>query len=301
LNAVSPYLFAKLLEVSPLGMLAVDFQEEGLPISYVNQALARMLKVAPESLIGKGLLSLAMPEPPPPEGWMLQEQLRKGESVALMLVLPASTGSAVQLRLVPLEDKNGFFSHVAGFVTPESLISAENNTPWRVASGATSKLDRLTGLPSLEDFSRSLSLSCARADSSGDSVAIIMFRVNHYELYQDTFGEPAAAAMMRLVARSIAGTLRRSTDRVARSGNGEFVVSVEGLEEAQIKALTKRIVERVRNLSIHHPKSTSSRYVSLRSSGLRADGFDSIEELFARVRESLDQSEEEALPPVPKL
>jgi PleD family two-component response regulator len=128
-----------------------------------------------------------------------------------------------------------------------------------------------------------------------------MFRVNHYELYQDTFGEPAAAAMMRLVARSIAGTLRRSTDRVARSGNGEFVVSVEGLEEAQIKALTKRIVERVRNLSIHHPKSTSSRYVSLRSSGLRADGFDSIEELFARVRESLDQSEEEALPPVPKL
>jgi PleD family two-component response regulator len=106
---------------------------------------------------------------------------------------------------------------------------------------------------------------------------------------------------MRLVARSIAGTLRRSTDRVARSGNGEFVVSVEGLEEAQIKALTKRIVERVRNLSIHHPKSTSSRYVSLRSSGLRADGFDSIDELFARVRESLDQSEEEALPPVPKL
>jgi len=300
LTALSPHLFAKLLEVSPLGMLAVDFQDEGLPISYVNLALARMLKVAPESLIGKGLLTLAMPEPPPPEGWMLQEQLRKGESVALMLVLPATTGSAVQLRLVPLEDKNGHFSHVAGFVPPESLVSAENNTPWRVASGGTSQLDRLTGLPSLEDFSRSLSLSCARADSSGDSVAIIMFRVNHYQLYQDTFGEQAAAAMMRLVARSIAGTLRRSTDRVARSGNGEFVVSVEGLEEAQILALARRIVERVHNLSIHHPKSTISRYLSLRSSGLQAEGYSSTDELFARVRQRLDQSDEQALPPIPK-
>ena len=301
MDTPSPHLFAKLLEVSPLGMLAVDFREDRLPISYINQSLARLLKVAPESLIGKGLLSLAMPEPPPPEGWMLQEQLRKGESVSLMLVLPASIGTAVQLRLVPLEDSNGRFSFVAGFVPPESLVSAENNTPWRVASGSTGMLDRLTGLPSLEDFSRSLSVSCARADSSGDSVAIIMFRVNQYQLYQDTFGEPAAAAMMRLVARSIAGTLRRASDRVARSGKGEFVVSVEGLEEAQVRALAKRIQERVQNLSIHHPKSTISRYLSLRSSSLQADGRSATEELLAGVREALDRSGVQALPPMPTL
>lgn len=301
MDSPSPHLFAKLLEVSPLGMLAVDFREDRLPICYVNQSLARMLKVAPESLIGKGLLSLAMPEPPPPEGWMLQEQLQKGESVSLMLVLPASTGTAVQLRLAPLEDKNGKFSYVAGFVPPESLVSAENNTPWRVASGSTGVLDRLTGLPSLDDFSRSLSLSCARADSSGDSVTIIMFRVNQYQLYVDTFGEQAAAAMMRLVARSIASTLRRSSDRVARSGEGEFVVSVEGLEGSQVKALANRIQERVQNLSIHHPKSTISRYLSLRSNGLPADGRSSTEELLALAREGLEQSGAQALPPIHKL
>jgi hypothetical protein len=229
LDTLSPHLAAKLLDVTPLGMLAVDFRDPNLPITYVNPALAKMLKVTPESLIGKGLLSLAMPDPPPPEGWMLQEQMQLGESVSLLLVLPASTGSEVQLRLVPLEDRNGRFSHVAGYVPPESLVSAENSTPWRVASGSTVKLDRLTGLPSLDDFSRSLSLSCARADSSGESVTVIMFRVNQYDLYQGTFGEQAAAAMMRLVARSIAAALRRSSDRVARSGRGEFVVSVEGL------------------------------------------------------------------------
>lgn len=301
MESLSPHLLGRLLDVSPLGMLAADFRDDGLPIVYVNQALADLLKVTPDSLIGKGLLSLAMPDPPPPDGWMLQEQLQLGESVSLLLVLPSSSGSDVQLRLVPLAGKGDRFSHVAGYIPPESAVAAGNSTPWRVATGSTMKLDRLTGLPSLDDFSRSLALSCAHADSSGESVSVIMLRINHYSLYQDTFGAQAAASMMRLVARSIAGILRRSSDRLARSGKGEFVLSVEGLSEQQIKALAKRIAERVRNLSIHHPKSTISRYVSIRSSALRAGGRSSVDQLFARVREKLDKAEEDQLPPVPRL
>ncbi len=301
MESLSPHLLGRLLEVSPLGMLVADFRDDGLPIVYVNQALAKMLKVTPDSLIGKGLLSLAMPDPPPPDGWMLQEQLQLGESASLLLVLPSSAGTDVQLRLVPLAGTGDRFSHVAGYIPPESLVAAGNSTPWRVATGSTVKLDRLTGLPSLDDFSRSLALSCAHADSSGESVSLIMLRVNHYNLYQDTFGAQAAASMMRLVARSIAGTLRRSSDRLARSGKGEFVLSVEGLTEAQVQALATRLAERVRNLSIHHPKSTISRYVSLRSSALRAEGDSSVEQLFARAREELDKSEKSELPPIPRL
>ncbi len=301
MESLSPHLLGRLLEVSPLGMLVADFRDEGLPIVYVNQALAKMLKVTPDSLIGKGLLSLAMPDPPPPDGWMLQEQLQLGESASLLLVLPSSAGTDVQLRLVPLAGTGDRFSHVAGYIPPESLVAAGNSTPWRVATGSTVKLDRLTGLPSLDDFSRSLALSCAHADSSGESVSLIMLRVNHYNLYQDTFGAQAAASMMRLVARSIAGTLRRSSDRLARSGKGEFVLSVEGLTEAQVQALATRLAERVRNLSIHHPKSTISRYVSLRSSALRAEGDSSVEQLFSRAREELDKSEKSELPPIPRL
>ncbi len=301
MESLSPHLLGRLLEVSPLGMLVADFRDDGLPIVYVNQALAKMLKVTPDSLIGKGLLSLAMPDPPPPDGWMLQEQLQLGESASLLLVLPSSAGTDVQLRLVPLAGTGDRFSHVAGYIPPESLVAAGNSTPWRVATGSTVKLDRLTGLPSLDDFSRSLALSCAHADSSGESVSLIMLRVNHYNLYQDTFGAQAAASMMRLVARSIAGTLRRSSDRLARSGKGEFVLSVEELTEAQVKALATRLAERVRNLSIHHPKSTISRYVSLRSSALRAEGDSSVEQLFARAREELDKSEKSELPPIPRL
>ncbi|MDH3401122.1 MAG: diguanylate cyclase [Chromatiales bacterium] len=301
MKSLSPHLLGRLLEVSPLGMLVADFRDDGLPIVYVNQALAKMLKVTPDSLIGKGLLSLAMPDPPPPDGWMLQEQLQLGESASLLLVLPSSAGTDVQLRLVPMAGTGDRFSHVAGYIPPESLVAAGNSTPWRVATGSTVKLDRLTGLPSLDDFSRSLALSCAHADSSGESVSLIMLRVNHYNLYQDTFGAQAAASMMRLVARSIAGTLRRSSDRLARSGKGEFVLSVEGLNETQVKALATRLAERVRNLSIHHPKSTISRYVSLRSSALRAEGDSSVEQLFARAREELDKSENSELPPIPRL
>ncbi len=301
MESLSPHLLGRLLEVSPLGMLVADFRDDGLPIVYVNQALAKMLKVTPDSLIGKGLLSLAMPDPPPPDGWMLQEQLQLGESASLLLVLPSSAGTDVQLRLVPLAGTGDRFSHVAGYIPPESLVAAGNSTPWRVATGSTVKLDRLTGLPSLDDFSRSLALSCAHADSSGESVSLIMLRINHYDLYQDTFGAQAAASMMRLVARSIAGTLRRSSDRLARSGKGEFVLSVEGLTEAQVQALATRLAERVRNLSIHHPKSTISRYVSLRSTALRAEGDSSVEQLFSRAREELDKSEKSELPPIPRL
>lgn len=300
MEGLSPHLLGRLLEVSPLGILAADFREPDLPIVYVSRALSELLKVSPGNLVGKGLMSLAMPEPPPPEGWMLQEQLQLGESVSLRMILPAA-GVDVELRLVPLADSNDRFSHVAGYVPAESMTAAGSGTPWRVSTGTTMKLDRLTGLPSLEDFNRGLALECARADSGSEAVSVVMLRVNHYGLYLETFGEQAAASMMRLVARSVAGTLRRANDRLARSGTGEFVISVQGLEEAEVKALVLRIAERVRNLAIHHPRSTISRYVSLRSSAVRAGGRSSGEALIQRLRTRLDETEEQDLPPIPRL
>ena len=68
---------------------------------------------------------------------MLQEQLQLGESVSLLLVLPSSAGTDVQLRLVPLAGKGDRFSHVAGYIPPESVVAAGNSTPWRVSTGST--------------------------------------------------------------------------------------------------------------------------------------------------------------------
>ena len=87
--------------------------------------------------------------------------------------------------------------------------------------------------------------------------SICMFDIDHFKVYNDTFGHPAGDKVIAAVAKTVASQLHRSTDFVARYGGEEFVAISLGDHGEKIFAHLKTIRQAVEDLHIPHDPSVS--------------------------------------------
>ncbi len=97
----------------------------------------------------------------------------------------------------------------------------------------------------------------------GRNVTLMRFEVDTWAEYQEVFGRSAADNVLRQVGRTIAAVMKRTSDVVAKCGNGEFMVLGVAMEGEAAYAFARQIVERIRSLSIHHPRSATGRFLSV--------------------------------------
>lgn len=83
--------------------------------------------------------------------------------------------------------------------------------------------DPLTGVANRRVFEKTLERELARATRSGHQVTLVMFDVDHFKSFNDTFGHQAGDDVLRGVAGAIMTTLRQF-DTAARYGGEEFAV-----------------------------------------------------------------------------
>jgi diguanylate cyclase (GGDEF)-like protein len=83
--------------------------------------------------------------------------------------------------------------------------------------------DPLTGLLNRREFDRILLEEEERARRFGDTLALVMFDVDHFKAINDFHGHPAGDAVLREIAQRVSGQVR-TVDRVARLGGEEFGV-----------------------------------------------------------------------------
>jgi diguanylate cyclase (GGDEF)-like protein len=77
------------------------------------------------------------------------------------------------------------------------------------------------------------------------------------------FGRSASDNLLRQVGRTIASVTKRASDVVARTGAGGFIVLGVSMDPAAAYAFADQIVGRLRALALHHPRSTSGRFVTV--------------------------------------
>ena len=82
-------------------------------------------------------------------------------------------------------------------------------------------------------------------------------------MYNATFGRAAGDSAIRRVSHCISGCLRRSSDVTARIEGGSLMAFAPGLDLEQALVLGQVMAERVRELRIHHPRSSVLRYISV--------------------------------------
>lgn len=88
---------------------------------------------------------------------------------------------------------------------------------------AESLTDPLTGLGNRKYFDRSFEMAVRAAQASGEPLSLLMFDIDHFKSFNDSYGHLTGDQVLRLVAMSLKQTIK-GQDITARYGGEEFVV-----------------------------------------------------------------------------
>lgn len=112
--------------------------------------------------------------------------------------------------------------------------------------------DPLTGIANRLALEEALDSEWHRSIRQGQNMALLMLDLDHFKVYNDTYGHVQGDACLRQVAQALAGTVGRAGELVARYGGEEFVVLLPNHTPEQARAVAQRIVLAVRDLRIPH-------------------------------------------------
>ncbi len=153
---------------------------------------------------------------------------------------------------------------------------------WRVAGGAAagdemhhallkakrrirdlSRDDAVTGLLNERAFRDVFEHDWAVAAREESSLAVVVFDLDEFDAYYDVFGRHATDSALRRVGQAIRRCLRRASDVAARGDKGRFLVLSHAADEANVSEFAALITQAVRELGLHHPRSSTSRFVTM--------------------------------------
>ncbi|MCP4943552.1 MAG: diguanylate cyclase, partial [Planctomycetaceae bacterium] len=129
-----------------------------------------------------------------------------------------------------------------------------------------SRDDPVTGLLNASTFREVLAHDWAIAAREESSLALVSFTLEDFDAYLDVFGRHAADSCLRRVAQAIRHCLRRASDVAARIDNDQsnrLVVLSHASEESGVTEFAAKISTAVRELGLHHPRSRTSRFVTV--------------------------------------
>ncbi len=126
-----------------------------------------------------------------------------------------------------------------------------------------SRDDPVTGLLNGRAFRDVFEHDWAVAMREKSRLALVTFRLDEFDSYVDVFGRHAADSCLRRVGQAIRRCLRRASDVVARPDGALFVALSHASEEDNVREFAVRISTAVRELGLHHPRSRSSKFVTV--------------------------------------
>ena len=119
--------------------------------------------------------------------------------------------------------------------------------------------DGLTGLANRRSFDEKLDSEWRRALRLQQPLALLMLDVDHFKLYNDSYGHLGGDDCLRRVSAAIGSHIARPGDLAARYGGEEFAVILPNTDATGASNLASRIRESVVALGLIHPQSSLQR------------------------------------------
>jgi diguanylate cyclase (GGDEF)-like protein len=126
-----------------------------------------------------------------------------------------------------------------------------------------SRDDPVTGLLNGGAFADVFEHDWAVAAREKGKLSLVTFTLEDFDAYLEVFGRHSADSCLRRVGQAIRRCLRRASDVVARPDGQRFVVLSHATDEDGVREFAGRISTAVRELGLHHPRSHSSRFVTV--------------------------------------
>lgn len=123
--------------------------------------------------------------------------------------------------------------------------------------------DPVTGLLNDRAFREVLDHDWAVASREKSTLALVLFSMDEFDAYVDVFGRHASDSCVRRVGRAIRRSLRRASDVVGALDGSRLIVLSHASDEDGVREFAKKISLSVRELGLHHPRSTKGKFVTV--------------------------------------
>lgn len=202
------------------------------------------------------LLDVVMPEM---DGFTLLKKLQEElitQNVPVILITSLADAVSEQRGLVL-----GAVDYITKPYIP-LIVKARVNTHiklyrYRRQIEEQSMTDQLTGVANRRRYDQYSLTKWHEAARLRVPFSICMFDIDHFKVYNDTFGHPAGDRVIASTAKTISSHLKRSTDFVARYGGEEFVAISMGEPSEKIFEYLQKIRQAIEDLHISHNPDVS--------------------------------------------
>ncbi|MFZ9520687.1 MAG: GGDEF domain-containing protein [Silvanigrellaceae bacterium] len=126
-----------------------------------------------------------------------------------------------------------------------------------------SLIDQLTGVANRRAFDQTLEQEFKRARRNHRPISLLLFDVDHFKLFNDTYGHQAGDLCLRKLAQEVSASIKRPGDMLARYGGEEFAIILPDTDAAGAGVIGQRILETVRGLSIRHENNSACNVVTV--------------------------------------
>jgi len=231
--------FLALFEQSDEGLLVCATDGS---VQSANAAACQLLAARASSLVGRVVTDLIRQDG---RASGPHRALRDGEGLALRL---SGEPAAVDVRITSL-------AHPAGGRCIVHLRDRGEHLQTQARLTQLANYDSLTGLPNRALFRDRLSTAMARAQRSGEPMALMFLDLDRFKLVNDSLGHEAGDLLLQHVASTLTQCLR-SVDSVvhladepftvSRLGGDEFTVIIESIGSAEDAAhVARRLLDAV--------------------------------------------------------
>ncbi|WP_008312295.1 diguanylate cyclase domain-containing protein [Leptolyngbya sp. PCC 6406] len=102
----------------------------------------------------------------------------------------------------------------------------------------------------------------------GDVLSLLLIDIDHFKLYNDTYGHPEGDRCLRLVAQVLREAVKRPHDRVFRYGGEEFALVLPHTKRIGAQRISDRIQQLLAQRQILHTASPISPYLTVSIGGV---------------------------------
>ncbi|CAA7620903.1 conserved hypothetical protein [Candidatus Terasakiella magnetica] len=125
------------------------------------------------------------------------------------------------------------------------------------------EVDGLTGLINRRRFDEMLEMELRRLRRSKGMLSLILLDVDHFKIFNDTYGHVAGDDCLRQIGYVIRSAASRSSDHSARYGGEEFCIILPDTDYRGATALAERVRSIVAGLRIPHSGSSVADHVTV--------------------------------------
>lgn len=157
-----------------------------------------------------------------------------------------------------------FISLIIAFVSVKFVANAD-----KILLEASKKLeeqtlqDELTKIANRRHFDKKLQEEWRRMKRRNDPLSLIFFDVDHFKLYNDTYGHLAGDDCLQTIAITASRLFKRPGDLLARYGGEEFIAILTNTNFEGATALAEELRRHIYEAEMLHGTSPVSKFVTI--------------------------------------